>query len=86
VLRNPSSEDRRQIAEHRRRERRATLERRRWFGPRPQDEAGEEHVRNALQLLMQLAGSPLLDTEERQDLEAAIDRLTRAVREFERGA
>ena len=85
MVRSPSLESRRRSAERRRSERRATVERRRWLGVRPHDEAVGEHVRNALQLLMQLAGSPRLDEEERRDLAAVIDRLTRAVREFERG-
>jgi len=85
VVRSPSLESRRRIAERRLSERRATVERRRWLGVRPHDEPVGEHVRNALQLLMQLAGSPRLDEEERRDLAAVMDRLTRAVREFERG-
>jgi len=60
-------------------ERRTKLARRRF-------ETAEEHVRNALQLLDNLAASAVLDDELRRDLDSAMLRLRVAVERLERGS
>lgn len=48
-------------------------------------ETAEEHVRNALQLLMTIAETESLDDEVRRDLDAAIFRLHFAIERLQRG-
>jgi len=48
-------------------------------------ETAGEHVRNAIQLLMNLLAFGSLDREDRKDVSAAIRRLRLALREVERG-
>ena len=71
--------DRRAGADRRGRgERRSNLERHR-------DETPQEHIRNALQLLANVAASTALDDELQRDLDSAIFRLRFAVERLEAG-
>ena len=65
-----SGEDRRRRPDRRKRERRG-------------QETPEEHIRNALQLLSNVAESGVLDEELRRDLESAMFRLRFAVDRLE---
>ncbi len=72
--------DRRSGADRRRQsERRLKIDRHR-------DETPEEHIRNALQLLANVAQSGTLDDELQRDLDSAIFRLRFAVERLEVGA
>ena len=51
----------------------------------PATETVEEHVRNALQLLMTIADTTTLDDELRRDLDAAMFRLHFAIERLRRG-
>jgi len=74
------SEERRQIVDRRRgAERRSTLDRRGRASRPLNAERPVEHVRNALQLLREVALVGELSHGPREDLGAAIDRLYRAV-------
>jgi len=59
-------------------DRRSKIERR-------QQETPEEHIRNALQLLANLAAAEVLDDELRRDLDSAMFRLRFAVDRLESG-
>lgn len=48
-------------------------------------ETAEEHVRNALQLLMTVADTASIDDDRRRDLDAAIFRLHFAIERLRRG-
>jgi hypothetical protein len=65
-------------------ERRSTLDRRGRSIRTAASEAPGEHVRNALQLLVQLHTDPETPPEHRADLEAALRRLERALQVLER--
>jgi len=79
LVQSAAAERRRVVDLRRGAERRSTLDRRS-RGPRPAVVEGPgEHVRNALQLLGPLTESGGLDTEERADVAAALDRLHRAL-------
>lgn len=73
-----SGVEQRQGAERREGERRSGSER------RGQETLGE-HIRNALQLLANVAASGALDDEHRRDLDAAMFRLRFALDRLERG-
>jgi len=64
-------------------ERRSTLERRRWIGRRAEEPAAE-HIRNAMQLLVNVVESAEITDAIRIDLAAALQRLRRALLEAER--
>ena len=79
------TEDRREVVDRRSGvERRSTLDRRGRSFRRTSGERPVEHVRNALQLLKEVALVDELSTGPREDLGAAIDRLHRAVSILER--
>jgi len=79
------TEERRQLVDRRRgSERRSTLDRRGRSFRRTSGERPVEHVRNALQLLKEVALVGELSPEPSEDLGAAIDRLHRAVSILER--
>ena len=65
-------------------ERRSTLDRRGRASRTPNAEKPVEHVRNALQLLREVALTGELSTGPSEDLSAAIERLNRAVALLER--
>lgn len=65
-------------------ERRSTLDRRGRQARAPATEAPGEHIRNALQLLYELAVSDALNGEHRSVLTAAVDRVRRALVLLER--
>ncbi|MGE5801514.1 MAG: hypothetical protein ACM358_04610 [Gemmatimonadota bacterium] len=74
------SEERRQVVDRRRgAERRSTLERRGRATRSINAERPVEHVRNALQLLREVALVGELSARPSEDLGAAIDRLYRAI-------
>lgn len=74
------ADERRQIVDRRRgSERRSTLDRRGRSFRRSSGERPVEHVRNALQLLKEVARAGELSPRPSDDLGAAIDRLHRAV-------
>jgi len=52
---------------------------------RPRDETPEEHIRNALQLLANVAESGTLDDELQRDIDSAMFRLRFAVERLEGG-
>jgi hypothetical protein len=71
--------DVRQMPDRRRcAERRSTLERR-MVGRRSAIETASEHLRNALQLLAEVAGTATADVEAQQNLEATVKRLRQAL-------
>lgn len=79
------TQERRQIVDRRRgAERRSTLDRRGRQSRSPNAERPVEHVRNALQLLKEVALVGELTAGPSEDLGAAIDRLHRAVALLER--
>jgi hypothetical protein len=79
------SEERRQVVDRRRgAERRSTLDRRGRGSRQPTAERPVEHVRNALQLLREVALAGELSADPSDDLGAAIERLHRAVALLER--
>lgn len=79
------AEERRQIVDRRRgSERRSTLDRRGRAYRRSGGERPVEHVRNALQLLKEVALAGELSARPSEDLGAAIDRLHRAVSVLDR--
>ena len=67
-------------------EQRSTLERRWRAARRASVETAAEHIRNALQLLANVADSGTLDLEQLRDLDAAMFRLRFAVDRLERAA
>ena len=74
------SEERRTVVDRRRgAERRSTLDRRGRTSRRINGERPVEHVRNALQLLREVAVAGELSLRPSEDLGAAIERLHRAV-------
>lgn len=74
------TQERRQVVDRRRgAERRSTLDRRGRQSRSPNAERPVEHVRNALQLLKEVALVGELTAGPSEDLGAAIDRLHRAV-------
>ncbi len=78
-------EERRSVVDRRRgSERRSTLDRRGRASRAPNAERPVEHVRNALQLLREVALTGELSTGPSDDLSAAIERLHRAVGQLER--
>jgi len=78
-------EERRSVVDRRRgAERRSTLDRRGRATRSPNDERPVEHVRNALQLLREVALVGELSPGPSEDLGAAIERLHRAVGLLER--
>jgi hypothetical protein len=78
-------QERRQVVDRRRgSERRSTLDRRGRAARSPNAERPVEHVRNALQLLREVALVGELSPGPSQDLGAAIERLHRAVGLLER--
>jgi hypothetical protein len=80
-------DERRQVVDRRTgSERRSTLERRGRPFRTSSSERPVEHVRNALQLLKEVALSGELSPDPSEDLGAAIDRLHRAVSLLERQA
>ncbi|MFN2571863.1 MAG: hypothetical protein ABR537_09680 [Gemmatimonadales bacterium] len=77
--------ERRSVVDRRRgAERRSTLDRRGRQSRVPNAERPVEHVRNALQLLKEVAVAGELSTGPSEDLGAAIERLHRAVALLER--
>ncbi len=79
------SEERRRLVDRRRgSERRSTLDRRGRISRAPNAERPVEHVRNALQLLREVALVGELSPGPTEDLGAAIERLHRAVGLLER--
>jgi hypothetical protein len=79
------TQERRQVVDRRRgAERRSTLDRRGRQSRSPNAERPVEHVRNALQLLKEVALVGELTAGPSEDLGAAIDRLHRAVALLER--
>lgn len=79
------TQERRQVVDRRRgSERRSTLDRRGRQSRSPNAERPVEHVRNALQLLKEVALVGELTAGPSEDLGAAIDRLHRAVALLER--
>ncbi|PYO93934.1 MAG: hypothetical protein DMD62_07565 [Gemmatimonadetes bacterium] len=79
------TEERRHVVDRRRgAERRSTLDRRGRSLRLPNAERPVEHVRNALQLLREVALAGELSTGPTEDLGAAIERLHRAVGLLER--
>lgn len=79
------TEERRRIVDRRRgSERRSTLDRRGRAARAPNAERPVEHVRNALQLLREVALVGELSAGPSEDLGAAIERLHRAVGLLER--
>jgi hypothetical protein len=79
------ADERRQVVDRRRgSERRSTLDRRGRVSRTPNAERPVEHVRNALQLLREVALVGELSTGPSEDLGAAIERLHRAVGLLER--
>lgn len=79
------TEERRQVVDRRRgSERRSTLDRRGRATRAPNAERPVEHVRNALQLLREVALVGELSSGPTEDLGAAIERLHRAVGLLER--
>jgi len=80
-----ASDERRSVVDRRRgSERRSTLDRRGRASRAPNAERPVEHVRNALQLLREVALVGELSTGPSEDLSAAIERLHRAVGLLER--
>jgi hypothetical protein len=80
-----AAEERRHVVDRRRgSERRSTLDRRGRASRAPNTEQPVEHVRNALQLLREVALTGELSTGPSEDLGAAIERLHRAVGLLER--
>lgn len=80
-------DERRQVVDRRRGgERRSTLDRRGRSFRRSSSERPVEHVRNALQLLKEVALAGELSSGPSEDLGAAIERLNRAVGILERQA
>jgi hypothetical protein len=80
-----TAEERRHVVDRRRgSERRSTLDRRGRASRAPNAERPVEHVRNALQLLREVALVGELSTGPSEDLGAAIERLHRAVGLLER--
>jgi len=80
-----AEEERRRVVDRRRgAERRSTLDRRGRGARTPNAERPVEHVRNALQLLREVALTGELSPGPSEDLGAAIDRLHRAVGLLER--
>lgn len=83
----PLAEERRHVVDRRRgSERRSTIDRRGRSFRRTSGERPVEHVRNALQLLKEVALVGELSPGPSEDLGAAIDRLHRAVNILERQA
>ncbi|HWC72944.1 MAG TPA: hypothetical protein VG454_03330 [Gemmatimonadales bacterium] len=83
----PAGEERRHVVDRRRgSERRSTIDRRGRSFRRTSGERPVEHVRNALQLLKEVAMVGELSPGPSEDLGAAIDRLNRAVNILERQA
>jgi len=79
------ADERRQVVDRRRgSERRSTLDRRGRASRAPNAERPVEHVRNALQLLREVALVGELSPGQSEDLGAAIERLHRAVGLLER--
>ncbi len=66
-------------------ERRSFVERRGGIERRGTAETVDEHIRNALQLLANVSQYGVLPDEERRDLDAAVRRLTIALRQLQRG-
>jgi hypothetical protein len=80
-----ATEERRRVVDRRRgSERRSTLDRRGRAARTPNAERPVEHVRNALQLLREVALVGELSAGPSEDLSAAIERLHRAVGLLER--
>ena len=78
-------DERRRVVDRRRgSERRSTLDRRGRASRAPNAERPVEHVRNALQLLREVALVGELSSGPSEDLDAAIERLHRAVGLLER--
>jgi len=77
------AERRRQVDRRRGAERRSTLDRRGRGARAAAGEAPAEHLRNALQLLAPLAESLGLSPDERGHLEAALERVQRALAALE---
>ena len=80
-----AAQERRHVVDRRRgSERRSTLDRRGHAARAPNAERPVEHVRNALQLLREVALVGELSSGPSEDLSAAIERLHRAVGLLER--
>ncbi len=79
------SVERRTVADRRSgAERRSALDRRARTRLGPAAESPAEHLRNALQLLIEVNAASELDADHQADLSAALDRLRRAVDLLER--